>query len=166
MKTGQFFGERALRTLEKRAATISVADKGTVILLSMEGKHFEDLLGPVLEVIDDKINEYKRSAVMVQQDEEIKRRKRPGKDKNKATADAKAICGLKELKTIGVLGKGGFGLVTLVQDPKSGKSYALKAIKKYQVSQCLRLMVFLVSIFVCFRWWSWNCRNTSFRRSW
>jgi len=142
LKAGQFFGERALRTLEKRAATITVADKGEVILLSMEGKHFEALLGPVLEVIDDKINEYKRSAVVDNQNKSKRIGKK--KDETKAKADAKTICGLKELKTIGVLGKGGFGLVTLVQDPKSGKSYALKAIKKFQVVE-LELQKHIIS---------------------
>merc|ERR1719397_828631 len=43
------------------------------------------------------------------------------------------ICGLKEFKTIGILGKGAFGLVSLVVDPYTKKSYALKAIKKQQI---------------------------------
>merc|ERR1719251_684593 len=43
------------------------------------------------------------------------------------------ICGLGELRHIGILGKGAFGLVSLVVDPKSKKSYALKAIKKHQI---------------------------------
>jgi len=40
---------------------------------------------------------------------------------------------LQDLKTIGVLGKGAFGLVSLVQDPKNSETYALKAIKKCRV---------------------------------
>ncbi|ETO09388.1 hypothetical protein RFI_27991, partial [Reticulomyxa filosa] len=43
------------------------------------------------------------------------------------------VCGLNELVTIGVLGKGAFGLVSLVEDPYTKKTYALKAIKKCQV---------------------------------
>jgi len=34
---------------------------------------------------------------------------------------------------IGILGQGAFGIVTLVTDPQSNKSYALKAIKKCQI---------------------------------
>ena len=127
-------------------------------MLSMEGKHFEELLGPVLEVIDDKIKDYKRSSKMDSQEEQNrKRRGKRGvsvKDTKKATADAKAICGLTDLKTVGVLGKGGFGLVTLVQDPKSGKAYALKAIKKFQVrfgdmKWCGVMSVYRRSLSVC-----------------
>merc|ERR1712045_602905 len=36
-------------------------------------------------------------------------------------------------KTVGILGKGAFGVVSLVVDRNSGKSYALKAIKKHQI---------------------------------
>merc|ERR1719454_2373557 len=43
------------------------------------------------------------------------------------------ICALSELKTIGILGKGAFGTVSLVVDPNTNKSYALKAIRKVQV---------------------------------
>merc|ERR550539_760501 len=44
-----------------------------------------------------------------------------------------AVCDLTELRSIGILGKGAFGLVSLVVDPNSGNSYALKAIKKAQI---------------------------------
>merc|ERR1719412_236356 len=43
------------------------------------------------------------------------------------------VCSLKQLKTIGILGKGAFGVVSLVLDPRTKKSYALKAIKKHQI---------------------------------
>merc|ERR1711920_822530 len=43
------------------------------------------------------------------------------------------ICDLKDMKTIGVLGEGAFGLVSLVIDPHTDKAYALKAIKKHQI---------------------------------
>jgi len=145
---GMFFGERALRTREKRAASITIADNGEVVLLSMEGQHFEMLLGPVIEAIDDKIKEYKRPDNVLAAEEKANSSERPEnrklKDKRAAAKEAESICGLKELKTIGVLGKGGFGLVTLVQDPKSGNSYALKAIKKYQVVE-LELQKHIVS---------------------
>merc|ERR1719499_2263384 len=40
---------------------------------------------------------------------------------------------MTSLKHVGVLGKGAFGYVTLVLDPSTNQSYALKAIKKKQV---------------------------------
>merc|ERR1712228_98378 len=43
------------------------------------------------------------------------------------------ICKLKEFQTIGILGRGAFGTVKLVQDPHTNVSYALKAIRKNQV---------------------------------
>ena len=43
-----------------------------------------------------------------------------------------------------MLGKGGFGLVTLVMDPHTKNSYALKAIKKHQVIE-LELQKHLIS---------------------
>ena len=57
---GQFFGEHALRTKEKRAATISIDTNKEVVLLSMTGRSFEELLGPVLEMVDAQIKEYRR----------------------------------------------------------------------------------------------------------
>eukprot|EP00494_Astrolonche_serrata_P025298 UN25559 len=50
-----------------------------------------------------------------------------------SVASKKKVCKLDELKTIGVLGRGGFGLVSLVVDPNTKEAYALKAIKKFQV---------------------------------
>merc|ERR1719228_2201262 len=50
-----------------------------------------------------------------------------------ATDKKHDVCGLDQLETIGILGKGAFGLVSLVVDPNTNKSYALKAIKKAQI---------------------------------
>jgi len=43
------------------------------------------------------------------------------------------VCKLEEFKTLGILGRGGFGVVSLVQDPQTMKTYALKAMKKSQI---------------------------------
>jgi len=40
---------------------------------------------------------------------------------------------LDKLKTLGVLGKGAFGLVTLVEDPETKTKFALKAIRKHDI---------------------------------
>ena len=135
-----FFGERALRTKEKRAATVEAHTK--VTLLGMTSKDFITLLGPVIEIIDDKIVGYKR----LQEMHEKKQNEKTGDDNDDNNDDNDGnndsyneeiirdnVCELTELVLIGVLGKGAFGLVTLVEDPTSNKSYALKAIKKHQI---------------------------------
>jgi len=147
LQQGQYFGERALRTKEKRAATISIDTNKEVVLLSMTGRNFEELLGPVLNMVDEQIQQYRK----VDQ-ERIKKKKKHRKKKGDASSGSSSgdthkkvkLCGLKDLKTIGVLGKGGFGLVTLVQDPKTKASYALKAIKKHQVVE-LELQKHIIS---------------------
>eukprot|EP01084_Bolivina_argentea_P062935 115001_1 len=128
----QFFGERALRTKNVRAANISIATDDETILLCMNGQDFEELLGPVIQIIDKKIDEYKRTEVddadaPKTQENEAK------KESETKPSTTKNICGLSELKTIGVLGKGGFGLVTLVGDPNTNETYALKSIAKCRV---------------------------------
>merc|ERR1712061_614260 len=60
--------------------------------------------------------------------------KKNAKRAKRGSALIKGLCKLEKLKTIGVLGKGAFGVVTLVVDPASNKSYALKAIKKKQIA--------------------------------
>ncbi len=106
-------------------------------------REFEQLLGPVINIIDDKIAEYKRSTQLIKAEKKHKQEKLIIKN-NRRKDDITTICGLRELKTIGVLGKGGFGLVTLVVDPISQTSYALKAIKKYQVIE-LELQKHIIS---------------------
>ncbi|ETO33317.1 hypothetical protein RFI_03789, partial [Reticulomyxa filosa] len=108
------------------------------VLWELEAKDFYALLGPVVDIIDDKINSYKRSAEIIKQDKEQEKKRQTlvaqqNKNSEARRESKKHVCGLKELKHIGVLGKGGFGLVTLVVDPNTNKSYALKAIKKFQV---------------------------------
>merc|ERR1712117_17145 len=57
----------------------------------------------------------------------------PSERMDDATDKKHDVCGLHEFETIGILGKGAFGLVSLVFDPHTKKSYALKAIKKAQI---------------------------------
>jgi len=136
-----FFGERALRTKAKRAASITA--KTNVTLYEMTKTDFDALLGPVIEIVDDKIRQYQR---MTEKFEKEKRKSQQqsqqqcqppkyGKFNNKTDLSAyrEKVCDLKDLKTVGILGKGAFGLVSLVIDPHTNKSYALKAIKKHQI---------------------------------
>merc|ERR1712154_574641 len=134
-----FFGERALRTKAKRAASITA--KTNVTLYEMTKSDFDALLGPVIEIVDDKIRSYRRMQEKFEKDKKRESQKllnqqSKGKHSGSSAQNKQSlqllrekVCDLKDLKTIGVLGKGAFGLVTLVVDPQSNKSYALKAIK-------------------------------------
>jgi len=114
--TGGFFGELALLNDQPRAAT--VAAKTEVVCLELTRKHFQDLLGPLEDIMKRRADEMYHK-----------------KEKNNAPMKRRAadVCSLKQLKTIGILGKGAFGVVSLVLDPRTKKSYALKAIKKHQI---------------------------------
>jgi len=74
LKEGDLFGERALRTNEPRAATIVVTSEKCA-LWELESKDFYALLGPVVDIIDDKINSYKRSAEIIREDKEVEQRR-------------------------------------------------------------------------------------------
>ena len=145
LKAPSFFGERALRTKSKRAATITAKTK--ITLYEMTKTDFDQLLGPVIEIVDDKIRSYRRMTEKFEK-EKIKKNNNSssnhiesysGKNNknNLKNYDVNSfrdkVCDLKDLKHIGILGKGAFGLVSLVIDKYSSKSYALKAIKKHQI---------------------------------
>ena len=49
LNVNEFFGERAIRTKEARAATIKVTSN-ECILLEMHGNYFNDLLVPVIDL--------------------------------------------------------------------------------------------------------------------
>jgi len=116
----QYFGELALRgDGGVRAATIVAGPKG-LVTLEMSRHDFQELLGPLDELLERKAKKYEKDAEAEDADGGAK----------KQTHD---VCGLHELETIGILGKGAFGLVSLVVNPKTNQSYALKAIKKAQI---------------------------------
>merc|ERR1719461_1411576 len=117
LSTGAFFGERALLIPEGRAATITCVDK--VECLTLSRTDFTVLLGPLDEIMKRNMEEYKKPADIRQ----------PIGHKQMSMD----VCKLEEFETIGILGRGAFGTVKLVQDPHSKKSFALKAIRKNQV---------------------------------
>lgn len=119
-KSGDFFGERALQTKEPRAATITCTSDNTMCLVLPE-KEFRELLGPLEDIMNRNIEEYNKPA---------DQRDVFGRESGSPDDD---ICGLDEFTSIGVLGKGAFGTVSLVVDPNTKKSYALKAIRKIQI---------------------------------
>lgn len=115
---GSFFGELALLNDEVRSATITAGENGCS-LLTLTREDFTHLLGPLRNILDRNAEEYQK----------------PPNDRKLIDEDANKICELDELKTIGLLGRGAFGKVTLVVDPHTKKSYALKAIKKTQIEE-------------------------------
>jgi len=103
------FGARALITKEKRATTIIT--KSHVKTLALSKEDFNEIIG------DDKVCLKRMTSHEVKENVQHK------------------VCSLKELKenTVGTLGAGAFGTVTLVLDKANSKSYALKAINKSQI---------------------------------
>jgi len=119
IEAGSYFGELALLNDQPRAATIKA--KSNLVTLELSRTQFKDLLGPLNDILSQRANQ------MYQE-----KQKEPRKANHPKKAD---LCALSEMKTIGILGKGAFGVVSLVVDPKTNKSYALKAIKKFQIVQ-------------------------------
>jgi cGMP-dependent protein kinase len=115
---GGFFGELALLNDEPRNATIHAGEVGCT-LLQLSREDFNQLLGPLRNILDRNAKQYEL----------------PVNDRRLLDEDSSKICSLAELQTIGLLGRGAFGKVTLVVDPNTKKSYALKAIKKKQIHE-------------------------------
>jgi len=114
------FGELALLNDEPRAATITTVTDCTILSITRE--EFNDLLGNLAELQQRTANFY---------DDLIY-------DQTPTNAPLspsvlKKVTPLEQLEEIGVLGKGAYGLVTLVKDPNNNASYALKVIKKSKV---------------------------------
>jgi cGMP-dependent protein kinase len=105
-----YFGELGLLNSETRAATVRVPHRATVLIITR--RTFEQHLGNLKDIL-------KRNA------EEMYAKSGSGSYKKPVTAE------LEELQTIGFLGVGSFGRVTLVAH--DGETYALKEIGKAQV---------------------------------
>lgn len=116
---GDFFGERALIKNDVRSATVQAAG-GPIECLCLDREAFTLLLGPLNDLMERKIKEEYDTGIV------------PLKKKQ---ASRFLNVPRTQLKTIGVLGKGSFGVVKLVEDPNTGKTYAIKAVAKSQVVQ-------------------------------
>jgi len=111
-----YFGEKALIEDAPRAATIKVISE-TARSLWVDKESFEMLLGPLGELM----KRGKDGTAVV---------KKPMVAP--AAGDSKRFGNYKfaNLKKLGLLGCGGFGAVELVEDTKSGGTFALKALSK------------------------------------
>jgi len=121
LKAGDFFGERALIRNEPRAATVKVISR-EMTCLYLDRESFSMLMGSLEDTLSRKINSvYDKPIDLIQKEMKEVEKKR----------------GIKrsQLAIIGTLGKGAFGLVQLVFDKPSRRSYALKSIHKSTIVQ-------------------------------
>lgn len=112
------FGERALLQQEPRTATINVTS-AFAKALTLDKQTFDMLLGPLEDVRSGK-------------------RRKPAEHQMKTAHSIKQVnhtCKIRrnDLESIGLLGCGGFGSVTLVQHVDSKETYALKQMSKGHV---------------------------------
>lgn len=115
---GQYFGELALIKNANRAATISASTD--LVTLELARSDFVTLLGPLDEIMSGRAEkQYKK---------EVARKSIAARSE---LAMKLGNLDLKALKTLGFLGRGAFGFVTLLE--AKGETYALKAVKKCQV---------------------------------
>jgi len=125
-KPGEYFGERALIHNQKRAATITAVT--TTVCLELHKEDFKQLLGPLVDEMEKQIEqEEMKTEKFVRNTDFVA--------KTRGSALLKSICSLNQLETVGILGKGAFGIVSLVIDPVNEKPYALKAMKKCQIAE-------------------------------
>lgn len=108
--THDYFGELALMS-EESVRFATVTSETTLVTLELSRKDFTQLLGESEVVLKNKAKIYL----------------------TKHSPAKREICELSEFKELGVLGRGAFGYVTLVEDPKSKHVYALKAVRKEMI---------------------------------
>ncbi|CAE7203285.1 egl-4 [Symbiodinium sp. CCMP2592] len=133
LQEARYFGERALLTNEGRAATIKVTSD-TAKFLRLDRLSFEMLLGSLEEL--KKLGTDRKAVVMnpakMQRNMSMLRTASQMTIGGSDGQDAQDFGPIerKQLKTLGILGCGGFGFVELVEHALSGETFALKAISK------------------------------------
>eukprot|EP00927_Polykrikos_kofoidii_P067789 TRINITY_DN63233_c0_g1_i1.p1 TRINITY_DN63233_c0_g1~~TRINITY_DN63233_c0_g1_i1.p1 ORF type:complete len:781 (-),score=159.73 TRINITY_DN63233_c0_g1_i1:65-2407(-) len=118
-----FFGERALLSGEPRGASIKV-NSDTAKALSVDRKSFDMLLGPLKELQECRKNGGDSSSPA-----------RLGMASSDVVGREFGKILRKDLRSIGLLGCGGFGAVDLVEHSETKDVYALKSISKGFVVQ-------------------------------
>lgn len=121
---GEYFGERALIKNQTRAATITAATES--VCLELDKGNFHELLGEVADKMANQIaSEDVNSREFLRTVSDLPEEGTDDMKKHKFT----------DLKTIGILGKGAFGIVSLVVDTTTEESFALKAVKKCEIAK-------------------------------
>ena len=121
LKDGDYFGERALLTGEKRAATCTAVTDSIFLELSKET--FDAMLGPLQTLMEA----------------ESKRRDQHNENTIKKAASKKAtvlkqiIKDLSDLKIVRTIGTGTFGRVKFVQHKQTKQYMAMKCMLKAQI---------------------------------
>ena len=126
---GQYFGERSLIKNEKRAATITTSQDSNLVYMTQ--KDFTLILGPMQSVFADRLSSYDESGLGGSAGGE-RREEEKQVDTEEISNEMDMTIKFDDLTVIGTLGRGSFGHVQLVRDPK-GNTYALKAVYKAQV---------------------------------
>eukprot|EP00945_MAST-04E_sp_MAST-4E-sp1_P000701 g701.t1 len=111
-----FFGERALLSDEPRSAT--VVAKGNLKCGAIDREAFNYLIGPLKNILNE---------TRVEQDKSEQQRRKTHEE------SMSYKCGLQDLETRGVLGRGAFGFVFLVRNKLNDERYAMKKISKVTV---------------------------------
>jgi len=148
--TSGYFGELALMNHVTRQATIIA--RTALRTLELKRADFVMLLGPLEDIMKAKAKIYKASASVLE-------------SQNPPTN----VCELHELKHLGILGRGAFGYVTLVEDENTKTIYALKAIRKTLIVEHNQENIILREKFImkqlrhkrlvnCFRTYRDECR--------
>eukprot|EP00457_Paulinella_chromatophora_P001185 gb/GEZN01001187.1/.p1 GENE.gb/GEZN01001187.1/~~gb/GEZN01001187.1/.p1 ORF type:complete len:817 (-),score=181.49 gb/GEZN01001187.1/:268-2718(-) len=147
-KAGDYFGERALVTNDKRAATVTTV--GPVDCLYLDRTSFTQLLGPLQDIFSERVQSYKAPTggvaspgpdvaptdfVNKEQDKGDQQTEENKSDADSEKPRPKRFFQMTDFEIIGVLGKGSFGLVQLVRHQGDGQTYALKSVSKAQIVQ-------------------------------
>lgn len=113
---GQYFGERALLNNANRKASAKCVTDCTFLLI--DRALFENILGPLQKLLTKTEDQYKS---------------REEKADKRVVVWKKEDVEFKNLVQKGILGRGSFGWVTLQEDSKTGKLYAMKAVSKQRI---------------------------------
>jgi len=130
---GMYFGELALTTGETRAASVIAQSGLTCLVLSKAD--FDDLLKPLEREFQERAKTYRQITQTAYRRQSALECGTPDLEESKDEDGVllKVDTPLEKMVKIGLLGKGAFGLVTLVEDPYTKNKFALKAIRKHDI---------------------------------
>ncbi|XP_020911270.1 cGMP-dependent protein kinase 1 [Exaiptasia diaphana] len=128
LKKGDYFGEKALLSEDRRTASV-ISEGSGVECLVIDRAAFKTLIGNINELRQRDYGDEERGARRYVPEDEDQSRVFQEKKVSKKFEDLT----LEELEVISTLGTGGFGRVELVQNVKDKSTYALKCLKKKHI---------------------------------